>query len=69
MKRQHFLLILSVFFFAACGPEAAPRESTRATTVAAPQASPLIPADNTTQQRAMGNPAAPIVLVEYSDYQ
>ena len=68
MTLRYYLFLLLVFFLVACGPEAAPREGTSPVPAVAPQASPLIPAVNT-QQRSMGNPAAPIVLVEYSDYQ
>lgn len=63
----------------ACGPEAAPQISSK-TTTNRPPASPLIPTaaptqisqvapENVAQSRTMGDPAAPIVFVEYSDYQ
>lgn len=62
------LLLLIILLMSACGPEAAPRKSNDTTPTAAPQASPLISTEDAAS-RSMGDPAAPIVLVEYSDYQ
>jgi protein-disulfide isomerase len=71
-------LLCCLLVVAACGPEAPPR----AARPAAPAPTPLIP-QPTPQQvapaadtpaapdnpRALGDPAAPITVVEFSDYQ
>ena len=65
-------LLLLMGVAASCGPEAPPREAG-----AGPQraATPLLAAEapqtagRTPDPRAQGDPSAPIVVIEYGDYQ
>jgi protein-disulfide isomerase len=66
------LALLALFLIAACGPEAPPRDSGNQSQaaiepLAQPDARLLLP--KAPDPRAMGDPRAPIVVIEYSDYQ
>lgn len=64
------LLLLTLLLLAACGREAPPRAAQPAGTPAAarPTADPGgdLPVDT---RRALGDPNAPITIIEYSDFQ
>ena len=68
------LLLCAALALAACGPEAPPRaeradpEGARATPLLPRTSGPLL-ADRVPNPRALGDPAAPIVVVEHSDFQ
>jgi hypothetical protein len=71
-------LALIILICAACGPEAPPRaaDPTAPQSVGAPDVAPLIEgrqeqllADRVPNPRSLGDPRAPIVMVEYGDYQ
>lgn len=71
-------LALLILICAACGPEAPPRAVDPAApqSIGAPDVAPLIPnrperllAERVPNPRSLGDPRAPIVMVEYGDYQ
>jgi hypothetical protein len=69
--RRLFLFVLLALFVAACGEEAPPRV---ARPTAAPPAPARIPTPSGDAQaapdaRALGDPNAPITVIEYADYQ
>jgi protein-disulfide isomerase len=74
MKLFHPLsLLFVVLIVAACGPEAPARANRPASET---QGTPLLQEERTalsaqpgSDVRTMGNPHAPIVVVEYGDYQ
>ncbi len=57
---RRLLALFALLLLAACGQEAPPRPA------GAPAGGPVIPADD---PRAIGDPNAPITIVEYSDFQ
>jgi hypothetical protein len=77
MRRNLAWLALLALICAACGPEAPPRAASpdAPQSVGAPGATPLIQsagpllAERVPNPRSMGDPRAPIVMVEYGDYQ
>lgn len=69
-------LLLTVVLIAACGPEAPARLRQADPRPEQPAATPLIQADGqpllsdqNPNPRGLGDPRAPIVVIEYSDYQ
>lgn len=69
------LIMLVCLLLAACGPEAPPRTG-QSVAPAAAQQTPLVAAtpspllsERSPNPRAMGDPNAPIVMIEYGDYQ
>jgi protein-disulfide isomerase len=69
-------ILLTLLLVAACGPEAPARIGRPDLPTAMPGTTPLIQAstaallsDQNPNPRAQGDPSAPIVVIEYSDYQ
>ncbi|HEU4326563.1 MAG TPA: hypothetical protein VFS21_25700 [Roseiflexaceae bacterium] len=65
MMRQLSLLLMAVVLLVACGPEAPPRSAAPDRPTAQPTAASLA----VDTRRALGDPNAPITIVEYSDFQ
>ncbi|GAB4194851.1 MAG: hypothetical protein OHK0022_11220 [Roseiflexaceae bacterium] len=65
MTRHFSLLLLAVVLLVACGPEAPPRSAAPDRPTAQPTAASLA----VDTRRALGDPNAPITIVEYSDFQ
>lgn len=66
MIRQFLPLLLTVLVLVACGPEAPPRNISAPTL---PTIAPTAASLAVDQRRALGNPNAPITIIEYSDFQ
>jgi hypothetical protein len=67
------VMLLALLLLVACGREAPPRAGTAAPTSARPlptlAPAPLLDTAAAPEQRALGDPNAPITVIEYGDYQ
>ena len=68
VARAAYLLIFAALFSAACG-QAPPRAASSTTQPIPPAPSALAPGQAQADPRGLGDPNAPITVIEYSDYQ